>query len=174
VRRRADLDDPAPISVGEAFAARLRQARQEREWRQQDLAAAVTELGLPMDRTTLAKIEKGQRQPRLEEFVALAAALGVDPGRLLVTEDAYGSESDVRVAPRLTVSADTFRSWLRGAMPLNPEDETSYFTALVSQSEWMDMLRDNYGHPYGEPLDRELRETGLRKHAPRQEARDDG
>ena len=106
------------------FAIRLREAREARGWRQQDLADRMSQLGSPMDRTTLAKIEKGKREARLGEVIALAAALDVAPTYLYLPIE--GPEP-VCLAPALAVDPGDARKWARGIKPLDPADHRVYF-----------------------------------------------
>jgi transcriptional regulator with XRE-family HTH domain len=105
------------------FAIRLREAREAHGWRQQDLADRMSELGSPMDRTTLAKIEKGKREARLGEAVALAAALDVAPTYLYLPIE--GPEP-VCLAPKLQVDPAHARQWARGTKPLDPANLRVY------------------------------------------------
>lgn len=109
--------------VGVIFARRLREAREARRWRQQDLADAMSKLGMPIDRTTLAKIEKGQREVRLDELVALAAALDIAPLHLFLPIE---GDEPVRLAPKLTVDQIHARQWARGRRPLDPANFRFY------------------------------------------------
>jgi transcriptional regulator with XRE-family HTH domain len=112
-----------PVEVGQVFAARLREARNARGWTQQELANAMEALGAPMDRTTIAKLEKGQRQARVEELVALAAALDVSPLYLILP---LRIDTTVRLTPKLTVEAIEALKWARGEGPLDPANERTY------------------------------------------------
>lgn len=75
--QRARTAKIAPPQVSDIFAGRVREARNARGWTQQDLANEMGKLGAPMDRTTIAKLEKRQREARINEAVAIAAALDV-------------------------------------------------------------------------------------------------
>ena len=60
---------------------RLRELREARFLSQQDLA---TKAGIA--RTTVTRLETAQRQPTWQTLQRLAAALGVEPGELVVRE----------------------------------------------------------------------------------------
>lgn len=120
---RARRTKQAPAAVGQVFAARLREAREARRWTQQQLAGAMNALGAPMDRTTIAKLEKGHRQARVEELVALAAALDVSPTYLLLP---WHLDARVKLAPKLSVDTFAALRWARGDGPLDPANERTY------------------------------------------------
>lgn len=63
----------------------LRRARQESRLRltQSDLAEIITEMGLSIDRSAISRIENQQRALSDVEFFYFAAALRVDPIRIL-------------------------------------------------------------------------------------------
>lgn len=109
--------------VGDVLARRLREARGARNWTQQELAAELERLGAPMDRTTIAKIEKGQRQARVEELIALAAALDVAPVHLFLPIEDDGL---VALTPKLEVDVEKAWRWARGRQPLDPANIRTY------------------------------------------------
>jgi transcriptional regulator with XRE-family HTH domain len=105
-------------------------------WHQQDVSLKLDEIGWPMDRTALGKIETGTRNVTLEDFLALSAALGVEPAALLLPPE---DDTDVAVTPVLNAPAWRVRSWLHGYQPVtNWDDEidTRFFTEQVSNDEW--------------------------------------
>jgi transcriptional regulator with XRE-family HTH domain len=101
----------------------LREARDARGWTQQDLSDALGAIGAPMDRTTIAKLEKRQREVRLDELVAIAAALDCAPVFLFLPID---GDAPVRLAPKLQVDGAHARAWARGEQPLRPENRRFY------------------------------------------------
>jgi transcriptional regulator with XRE-family HTH domain len=78
----------------DVFGRRVREERQRRGWRLADLADAVAARGVTLHLTAYAKTESGEREPRLSEALAIAAALEVPLGALL-TE---AGELDDRIA----------------------------------------------------------------------------
>jgi transcriptional regulator with XRE-family HTH domain len=128
------------ITAGAVFAERLREARNARGWRQQDLADEMGKLGMPMDRTTIAKLEKGQREVRLDELVALAVALDVALVHLVLPiegDESSPIEGDklpvhpthgppVKLTPKREVDQVKARRWARGDIPLDPANYRSY------------------------------------------------
>jgi transcriptional regulator with XRE-family HTH domain len=114
------------------FGRRLADARNVRGWTQQDLSEAMSRLGSPIDRTTIAKLEKGQRKARVDELMALAAAMDVSPVHLLLP---LRIDSSVKLAPALTVEADVALTWARGDRPLNLRNEGTY-VAMAPTVPW--------------------------------------
>lgn len=101
--------------MGEIIAEQLKieRARQGR-LTQEQLADRMTELGHPMDRTTVVKIEAGKHRARnigLEEAFGLAAALSVPPAVLFF---GLGTESRVSILPKMVVHPDLASKWLEG------------------------------------------------------------
>lgn len=138
-------------SVTEVFAERLREARNARRWTQQDLADALAKLGAPMDRTTIAKLEKGQRQVRLDELVAIAAALDVSPLFLFLP---LRLEEEVKLAPKLARESFAAIQWARGVGPLNrANDRTYHFQSPGTWVTWKPGESDDPTH--GGALSRE-------------------
>src|SRR6266511_1650857 len=106
------------IPPGVIFARRVKEARKRRDWSQQTLADRLTELGYPMTRVVLTKLEAGKRQATLEDIFAFAVALGVAPVHLLVPLD---DDEQVAVVPTRSFSAVVVRGWLRGLYPAGKE-----------------------------------------------------
>jgi transcriptional regulator with XRE-family HTH domain len=126
---------PESTTVPQLFARRLSELREARGWSQQKLADRLAELGVRMDRAAIAKIERGQdahqkdraRRVSLEEFIALAAALGVSP--LSLIGDPKTSKEipfEVRVAPNLSLPLGFVFAWILGALPLRLGDVADY------------------------------------------------
>lgn len=65
---------PAP-PFGAHLGRRLREIREGRGWRQDDVAAAAQDVGLDWSRATVAAIESGRRQLGAEELLLLPLAL---------------------------------------------------------------------------------------------------
>jgi transcriptional regulator with XRE-family HTH domain len=128
------MPTPRAKTASEYVGDQVLKARKSKGWTQADLAAHLVELGDPSWRQTkVAKIEKGAvRRIPLDDVLALAAALDVQVPHLLAPDGA-----EIAVAPKLNLSPDDFRAWLRGTKPLGPGADRSYFAgALVPDSEW--------------------------------------
>jgi len=144
------------LSVNEVFAYRLRDARLSKQWSQQDLADAMTKIGHPINRATIAKIEagargvggdhgkrpivSGQTPPRpasLSEAVAFAAALDLPPPSLFFP---LMREDDIRLAPKLRVKVDIAHAWARGEAPLDEAERSFYAFQTFARRATVDDL----------------------------------
>jgi len=127
------------LSVNQVFAYRLRDVRRAKGWDQKRLADAMGDIGHPIGRVTISKIEagargvggehgrepikQGQTRPRpvsLEEAIAFAVALDVPPASLFLPLAPHAD--DVRLTPERVVDAARAHAWDRGEGPLNAED----------------------------------------------------
>lgn len=77
-----------------AFGARVREERMRKGWRLEDLAAAVAELGVQHHLTAYSKLEAGERDPKLGEALAIAAAFGLPVGALMGSASELWAEVD--------------------------------------------------------------------------------
>ena len=75
-------NETAPVPV--VFGERLREERLRRRWRLSDLASRCAGRGLELHLTAYAKMEKGEREPRLSEAVTIADVLGMPLSALLI------------------------------------------------------------------------------------------
>lgn len=125
---------PVAQTVHEAFAIRLRQAREARGWTQEQLSDLVKEAGVPLERVTIARLEKGRRKASIGELVALAACLDVSPLYLLAPGRL---ETGVMITPRRTIESWQFLLWSRGDGPLDGRNGDVYnFMAPGSWVTW--------------------------------------
>jgi transcriptional regulator with XRE-family HTH domain len=126
-----------PEAIPDVLARKVRYYRESQDLRQEDLAERMTELGWPMNRVTVAKIEAGGTRAAnvsVAEMLVLAAALDVPPLLLFlplgdVEDMTIGTET---VHPHLVldwVAGDTSfvmgnrrvrnqTAWFRNAQPL--------------------------------------------------------
>lgn len=112
----------------DVYRERLKEVRKRRGWTQEELAAAMGKIGHPINRTTIAKIERGHRPMEVSELVAFAAVLDVQPASLYLPLDA----ETVWLTESLPVDADEAVEWARGTAPLNPENARSYYAESPS------------------------------------------
>ncbi len=107
--------------AGTTIARRMREVRTRRGWSQDDLAARIREIGGRISRPVLYKIEEGKtRSHRLsvEEFLIIAAALGVAPIHLMTdpSEDEDGAPigAQLSITPSISMVAPHVRAWFSG------------------------------------------------------------
>lgn len=115
LRQRLDRGPCPPLS--EVISQRVRSYRTGRGWSQQRLADEMDELGYPIDRVTLSKLEAGKTRTDnvpLREILVLAAALGVPPVLLFLP---IGEGSDVHVTPEVRMDAELALAWVSGKEP---------------------------------------------------------
>jgi transcriptional regulator with XRE-family HTH domain len=133
-RRRAR----ASATPEDAIARGIRNARRSRGWTQQDLADRLAEIGYPLDRSTLAKLE-ATKKPRgisVNDALAISAALGIAPVHLFTGL----GDDDITIGENLSASAVRVRWWIRGKslLPGAPgiaSEESHFFRKEVPPSE---------------------------------------
>jgi transcriptional regulator with XRE-family HTH domain len=92
---------PSDETTRTRLGRRIRAERERRGWTQEHLAREVGRISngkVGLARSTLARLEGGEREPGLEEGVYLAQALGVPLVALLAPDD-----DDVRVRAQLLI-----------------------------------------------------------------------
>ncbi len=77
---------------------------------QEDVAQRMVDLGWSWVRSTVAKIEHGQRAVNTDELVSLAYVLGVSPAALLVATD-----GNQQVGPTVSTTVEKMWHWMTGA-----------------------------------------------------------
>jgi transcriptional regulator with XRE-family HTH domain len=104
----------APLTA--VIAQRVRHLRQQADMRGAALAAKLNDLGIPWNRSTVAKFETGQRASiSVQELLALAVALDVPPIWLLADVD---NGSPTPIASGLDEQPWETLLWLVGRQPL--------------------------------------------------------
>jgi transcriptional regulator with XRE-family HTH domain len=113
------------FTFDQSVARRVRQLRERHGMTQQDLATALSNWGMPIDRSAIARLENGKRAVSLEEAMRLAFVLHVAPVHLLVDPD-----NDEPIAPTAGAELKPWeaRAWIRGQRPMMGQDPRSYFT----------------------------------------------
>lgn len=110
------------LTLGEVIASEIIRLRKERDWSQKELAARVSELGLPMIQTTVAKIEKGETRAAnlsVADLMVLAAALDTSPVALVFP---VGRVETVEVTPKLRIFSGLAAKWFCAMNPLTDEN----------------------------------------------------
>lgn len=101
------------------IATNLATLRKQRGHSVRALAALLADLGRPLAASEITKIENRQRRARVEDVIALAVALGVNPSRLLLPDRA--DEQLVALTPSTVVTAASAWRWADGDGPLDIE-----------------------------------------------------
>jgi transcriptional regulator with XRE-family HTH domain len=83
---------------------------------QRGLARVLDELGHPMSKDMLWKVEQGKRQLTADDLVALALALGVTPNRLLLPHGKV--ETVIELTPAVRLPLTQAWAWATGERPL--------------------------------------------------------
>jgi transcriptional regulator with XRE-family HTH domain len=124
-------------TAGETAAYRIREVRERRNWNQERLADALAEIGHPVDRSVIARIEARQgtkvgtaaRNITVERLLAFAVALGVSPVELIVPQS---EDTDLMIGTE-AIDPKTARTWIRQGAPLDGSDWRVYFS---ERPEW--------------------------------------
>ncbi len=136
--RRVETASPVAARVG----ANIRHFRALRGVSVRELSARLGELGRPILPSGITKLEKGGRRVDVDELIALAVALGVNPNALLLLP--YGQEdSKVQLIDSVTVSWHRAWGWATGDVPLDgparPSERVQWFE--ISKPHRVDELK---------------------------------
>jgi transcriptional regulator with XRE-family HTH domain len=96
------------------FAQRLRETRGARDLSQSELVTRMGEIGRPLGKASLVRVEKGTREPTLDEAIGLAAALWAAPANLLSPP----AEGMLALTANMAIDSDGLRNWLLTGFPL--------------------------------------------------------
>jgi transcriptional regulator with XRE-family HTH domain len=107
------VSDVRANTAAARFAANMRARRELRGWSQRQLAEALVDLGHPTFRQqTVAEIESGYRQVKLDEALALSRALGISVDGLIRPAELSARASELLAAAWETQEADRHaRHW---------------------------------------------------------------
>ena len=83
------------------------------------LAAALTDLGVPLTSSGISDIEAGRRTVSVDQLTCLAMALDVSPIALLMPESGPENDHRVKLSGTPTVLSLGFLPWLRGDVPFD-------------------------------------------------------
>lgn len=101
--------------TGRTVAANLLRLRKERGLSTTGLAAALKDAGRSIPATGITRIEKGQRRVDVDDLMALAVVLGVNPAALLMPPVPEGT---VELTAAGKVDAQAAWQWAKGIRPL--------------------------------------------------------
>lgn len=99
-----------------------------------ELSSRTKEIGYPITRATIAKIETNQRNSKVDfaEVVTLASALEVSPHDLVY----FGQPSKtIRATPRAEMRVDTAVEWFSGSYGYNAFDNLFYPRTTQSEAK---------------------------------------
>lgn len=152
-------DDP----FGNAFGRNMRVARSQKSWSQRELAEALNAKGVKLDPSAVTRIERGDREVKLREAVAIADCLDTDLEHLLMPvgpDDELATVLELRrlAEERIRLSLDGFAGvaqharGMKGLLELSRDAEDG-FRRLRDRSETLaphelvvadfeDLLRD--------------------------------
>lgn len=106
----SEIISSAPVS--KVFASQLRRVREDVPLTAAELATRVTDLGVPMRREAVERIERGERQVQLDEAIACAAVLQTPLGVMCF---GLGQLDEVGLSPEKMTHPDIWQQWLEGA-----------------------------------------------------------
>lgn len=127
------------------YRAQVQDPKGKRGITAQALAERCNQLGLPLDRAVIAKLEKGMRQTiTVGELLILARALGVPPLHLTLP---IGSEDVAEILPGEPVDTWAAAKWFTGESDRLPGDtEATQDTETASLYREHDRLFKAYWH----------------------------
>jgi transcriptional regulator with XRE-family HTH domain len=99
--------------VSERVAANVKALRTERRLTLDDLAGRMRDLGRPLLKSGLSKIESGERRVDVDDFAALAIALETNVNRLLLSAHAEADDS-IEITPELASTSRAAWGWACG------------------------------------------------------------
>jgi hypothetical protein len=137
-------DETTTTSASELLAGRIRELRLGR-WSLNEFAARMRDLGVPLHKTTVTKVENAERRVHLDELLAFAYALDVAPVHLFVPPDLQREDVQVEVVPGVAPGPYVLRKWIRGEVPLRGQDARRYE---------LNVPFAEFGRNYGERRDR--------------------
>lgn len=139
------------LKPSEIFGRQLKKSRRRRDWTQDKLAKRMKDLGMSIDRASIAKIEQGKRGVSVDEALALSLALGVAPIHLLMPRSrgvwwipgekiATGTPKPPKVAlaPLFTEQSLHAAAWLTGQFALHVREEETPDTTVAYYSHVSD------------------------------------
>ncbi|MFF3092141.1 helix-turn-helix domain-containing protein [Streptomyces cyaneofuscatus] len=102
--------------ISRQIARNLPTLRKARNLSTTKLSAKLKEAGRPIPPTGITRIEKGERRVDIDDLAALALALNVSPGALLLP-DSFDDETRTFLTDRARVSSRTAWRWFEGSAP---------------------------------------------------------
>lgn len=131
---RKSHDHVVRATPGAVVARRIAEVRGRRRYSQQELARRMTDLGYPINQTTIARIERGGTRAEnmpLRELLVFGYALGVSPLHLFVP---LSEDERLEITARISAEPSRARAWIRGTnehlQGTNDGDPRIYFSEV--------------------------------------------
>jgi transcriptional regulator with XRE-family HTH domain len=105
-------------------ARNITELRKERRMSLAGLAVRLADVGRPILRSGLHKIENGDRRVDVDDLVALALALDTTPNRLLL--GAVAQDDKIELAPGVEATGHEAWRWARGDVPFPPSEPVDH------------------------------------------------
>jgi transcriptional regulator with XRE-family HTH domain len=120
------MSDETSRRLGEVISERVRHYREGQGLRQEDLAQRTADFGHPINRVSIAKIEKGGTRAdnlSLVDLLVLSAALNVPPTLLFLP---LGRAAEVAITSAFSIPPPLALDWLNGTanLPANHDGST--------------------------------------------------
>jgi transcriptional regulator with XRE-family HTH domain len=103
------MSEPTPIRPSAIFGARLRAARKARDLSLEQVARALSATGRSVSKASLVRLERGERDPGLDEALALAWWFSASPTAWLTPRD----DEALQVGEHDALDPPTAQEWLR-------------------------------------------------------------
>lgn len=127
--------------TAQRVAANVKEAREKLRLSLEALSQRMSELGRPMLRSGLAKIESGERRVDVDDLMALAIALQVTPNRLLLGSPLEETDFGVIfLAPRYAYRDKDAWTWACGEGAIPGVESWTTAGAVI------DWIRENRPH----------------------------
>ncbi len=134
-KRRVDLGP-----TGHMVRANIQRIRKSQRLTHADVVQRMASHGYSMPRTALSEIESGGRRVSVDDLMALAVSLGVNPDALLFPP-VYGEDRHQITGLAADAESHFLWSWAEGLLPLLNWDEEGTAAAVFRQ----------YARPTGYP-----------------------
>ena len=132
--------------IGRNLMRAVNALRNRRGLTYKNLSELLEATGKPIFPLGLSRLERGARRVDVDELVALAAVLGVNPSTLLLPRD-IGGDDLVELTPAVSHRAWIAWAWLDGETPLPAKDPGPFQAAEIEDSA-IDWWRANARPPF--------------------------
>lgn len=141
---------PEPGAAGRRLSEAVAGLRQARGLSQRRLSARLAALGRPLIPLAVSRLERGERRTDVDDLLALAVALGVNPSALLLPRHVPPG-TVVELTPACRVPAGDAWAWADGSRPLPAEGDEDTGRAWERAADFQRHARPD-GGTAGRPL----------------------